>query len=350
MEKEKLQINLLYKNKKRSLILIISFLIVTILLCIISLFIGQYEMSLFEMLGSIFGINNGIEAEKIKSIIVNIRLPRTISSIIIGGILAVAGMTYQCVFRNNLVSQDILGVSTSSCVGAAIGIVLGLGSMYIQVLAFTFGIINLVLIFLLSSRIKLDKTLSLILSGILIGGAMSSVLAFIKYMANPETHLQAIVFWTMGDISSIDYKQLLFIAGPVICALGIIFLKSWNLNYFSLPDAEVKSLGININLNRIIFLISATILVACAVSISGTIGWIGLVIPQIVRLFVGNNNRYTIPLSFLMGSTFLLIVDIINRVISSAELPVSIISGLLGLPIFIICWFINNKRKEEVHD
>lgn len=350
MEKEKLQINLLYKNKKRSIILIISFLIVTILLCIISLFIGQYEMSLFEMLGSIFGINNGIEAEKIKSIIVNIRLPRTISSIIIGGILAVAGMTYQCVFRNNLVSQDILGVSTSSCVGAAIGIVLGLGTMYIQVLAFTFGIINLVLIFLLSSRIKLDKTLSLILSGILIGGAMSSVLAFIKYMANPETHLQAIVFWTMGDISSIDYKQLLFIAGPVTCALGIIFLKSWNLNYFSLPDAEVKSLGININLNRIIFLISATILVACAVSISGTIGWIGLVIPQIVRLFVGNNNRYTIPLSFLMGSTFLLIVDIINRVISSAELPVSIISGLLGLPIFIICWFINNKRKEEVHD
>ena len=180
MEKEKLQINLLYKNKKRSIILIISFLIVTILLCIISLFIGQYEMSLFEMLGSIFGINNGIEAEKIKSIIVNIRLPRTISSIIIGGILAVAGMTYQCVFRNNLVSQDILGVSTSSCVGAAIGIVLGLGTMYIQVLAFTFGIINLVLIFLLSSRIKLDKTLSLILSGILIGGAMSSVLAFIK--------------------------------------------------------------------------------------------------------------------------------------------------------------------------
>lgn len=348
MEKEKLQINLLYRNKKRNIILITLFAIITVVLFICSLFVGQYEMSLIDVIKSIFGFNTGPEANKINSIILNIRLPRTIASFLIGGILAVAGLTYQCVFRNNLVSQDILGVSTSSCVGAAIGIVLGLSSMYIQIFAFVFGIANIILIFLLSSRIKLDKTLSLILSGILIGGAMSSVLAFIKYMANPETQLQAIVFWTMGDISSIDYKQLLFISIPVICSASIIFTKSWNLNYFSLPDSEAKSLGVNINLNRVIFLICATVLVACAVSISGSIGWIGLVIPQIVRLFVGNNNRHTIPLAFFMGSTFLLVVDIINRLISTAELPVSIISGLLGLPLFIICWFINNKRKADV--
>ena len=348
MERKKSQIDILFQNKKKYVLLIVIFAIITFSLFITSLFVGQYKISFFETIKSIIGITNNAEANQIKNIIVNIRLPRSISAFLIGGVLSIAGLTYQCVFRNNLVSQDILGVSTSSCVGAAIGIVLGLGFIYIQTLAFAFGIINLVLIFLLSSRIKLDKTLSLILSGILIGGAMSSVLAFIKYMANPETQLQAIVFWTMGDISSIDYKQLGSVVIPMVLSSAVIFIRSWNLNYFSLSDNEAKSLGVNINLNRIIFLICATVLVACSVSISGSIGWVGLVIPQIVRLFVGNNNKYTVPLSFFMGSSFLLIVDILNTIITTAELPMSIISGLLGLPIFIICWFISNKRKEKI--
>lgn len=154
-------------------------------------------------------IDNSTVSENFRNIIFNIRLPRTISSTVIGGILTISGLTYQCVFRNNLVSQDILGVSTSACVGAALGIVMGMSAVSIQFLAFAFGIVNILFVFLLSSRIKLDKTLSLVLSGILIGGAMSSVLGLIKYMANPETHLQAIVFWTMGDVSSVTYEQLL---------------------------------------------------------------------------------------------------------------------------------------------
>ncbi len=285
----------------------------------------------------------------IRSILINIRIPRTISSIVIGGILAIAGLTYQCVFRNTLVSQDILGISTSACVGAGLGIVLGFSTIQIQALSFFMGMLVICLIFLLSSKIRLDKTLSLILSGILIGGAMSSVLALIKYMANPETHLQAIVFWTMGDISSISMKQLGYIAVPVIVCTAILFLKSWDLNYFCFPDSEAKSIGFNIYINRIIFIVCATVLVASAVSISGSIGWVGLVIPQLSRLIIGTNNKYTMPLSFLMGSSFLLLVDIINRLISTAELPVSIISGLLGLPLFIFCWFANSKRNEVLH-
>lgn len=342
-----MQINSVLVKQKTNRISILLFAIGTIILTLMSLFIGQYGMSLIDTIKCVLGITKGQDATVIRNIILNIRLPRTLAAIVIGGSLAVAGLTYQCVFRNNLASQDILGVSTSSCVGAALGIVLGLTTVHIQILAFVMGILNVVLVFLLASRVKLDKTLSLILSGILIGGVMSSILAFIKYIANPQTQLQAIVFWTMGDISSITYDQLLFVAVPIIASLVVLFLKRWGLNYFCYNDSEAKSLGVNITRDRIIYLACATVLVASSVSISGSIGWIGLVIPQLVRLLIGNDNKYTLPLSFFMGSSFLLIVDIINRLISAAELPVSILTGIIGLPLFVVCWLINAKSRKE---
>ena len=342
-----MQVEKYYLEKNKSRNLIAAALILTILLVFLSLFIGQYGMPFWDTVKCVLGIDIGRDAEGIQNIILNIRIPRTLAAIIIGGILAVAGLTYQCVFRNTLVSQDILGVSTSACVGAAFGIVVGLNSLQIQGLAFCMGVINLGLIFLLSSRIKLDKTLSLILSGILIGGAMSSLLALIKYLADPETHLQAIVFWTMGDISGISLKQLGIISIPVVTSLLIIFMQSWSLNYFCFSDNDAKSMGVNIGRKRVAFLACATVLVASAVSVAGSIGWIGLVIPQLVRIIIGNNNRHTVPLSFLMGSCYLLLVDIINRIITTAELPVSIVSGLLGLPLFVICWFLNTRRSQE---
>ncbi len=241
-------------------------------LTVASLFVGQYGFSVTDTIKGILGFGDKKECDTIRNIIVNIRVPRTLTSVVIGGILAIASLTYQCVFRNTLVSQDILGVSTSACVGAALGIVMGFSVMQIQILSFTMGILNIGLIFLLSSRIKLDKTLSLILSGILIGGAMSSVLALIKYMADPEVHLQAIVFWTMGDISSITLKQLGFITIPVAVCTIILFAKRWSLNYFCFTDSEAKSMGFNIVAHRIMFLVCATVLVASAVSISGSIG------------------------------------------------------------------------------
>ena len=179
---------------------------------------------------------------------------------------------------------------------------------------------------------------------------MSSALALIKFLCNPERHLQDIVFWTMGDISAITMEQLRFAAIPVVVCVFVILFKSWYLNYFCYTDSEARSVGVNIGLYRIIFIICATVLVATAVSISGSIGWIGLVIPQLSRLLVGTDNRNVAPTSFLMGSIFLLSVDLINRTISAAELPVSIISGLLGLPIFIICWFISQKQKKGIQN
>ena len=341
-----MQINDYLKEKKRTVTILLLLAGFMVLMACVSLFVGQYGLSLSETIQCLLGKRGEVEAQNIAQIIINIRLPRTISAIVIGGMLAVSGLTYQSVFRNNLCSQDIIGVSTGACVGAAMGIVLGFSAIYIQLTAFIMGVICIVAVFLLSSQIRLEKTLSLILSGILVGGVMSSLLALIKYTANPETHLKEIVYWTMGDISSISFKQMEIISIPTIVCVSILMMKSWQLNYFSFPDSEARSIGFNIKHTRFIFIACATILVASAVSVSGNIGWIGLVIPQLVRLLVGSNSRYTAPLSFLMGSAFLLTVDMINRIISTAELPVSIISGLLGLPIFVICWFINAKKQK----
>ncbi len=286
----------------------------------------------------------------VMSIVLNIRLPRTFAAIVIGGSLAVAGLTYQCVFRNILVSQDVLGVSTGACTGAAVAIVLNLSSAWIQGLSFVTGVLTVVTVFLLSRAIRADRTLSLILSGILVSGLMGSVLGYIKYMADPQTHLQSIVFWTMGDLSSIGMEQIGQASFPMVVCILIVYLGRWKLNFFCYSDGEATSLGFDIRLHRAIFLAAATLLVSMAVSISGSIGWIGLVVPQLVRRVVGTDNTDTVGSSFLAGAIFLLLMDVVNRLVSAAELPISILTGLVGTPIFVACLLLKQREDVERHD
>ena len=311
--------------------------------------VGQYGVSPFKTIQILLDMQlaSDGEVQTITSIILNIRLPRTIAAILIGGALAVAGITYQCVFRNILVSQDVLGVSTGACTGAAIAIVLDLSSYYIQGFSFVMGLLSVAVVFLLSRAIKTEKTLSLILSGILVSGLMASVLGYIKYMADPQTQLQSIVFWTMGDLSSISLKQILKVVIPMVIYLLLIYLNRWKLNFFCYSDGEAMNLGFNIKLYRIIFLLAATILVSSAVSISGSIGWIGLVIPQLVRTIIGTDNSDTVGLSFIMGANFLLLMDVLNRIISAAELPISILTGIVGTPIFVICLLLKQRGEKR---
>jgi iron complex transport system permease protein len=242
-------------------------------------------------------------------------------------------------------------VSTGACTGAAIAIVLDLSAYYIQGLSFITGLLSVIVVFLLARTIKTEKTLSLILSGILVSGLMASVLGYIKYMADPETHLQSIIFWTMGDLSSISIEQISQVVIPMAICVLLIYLNRWKLNFFCYSDGEATNLGFNIKLYRIIFLMAATILVSTAVSVSGSIGWIGLVIPQLVRTIVGTDNSDTVGLSFIMGANFLLLMDVINRLISAAELPISILTGLVGTPIFVICLLLKQRgEKLARHD
>lgn len=347
MEKKRLQNDIYVKNEMRQKITIIIFVIIMFFMIIVSLLIGQYGFSIVDTIRYL--VNHTVNADKTDTlikIIINIRLPRTLSSVLIGGSLAVAGATYQCVFKNTLVSQDVLGVSTGACVGAAMAIVLNLSTYYIQFVSFFAGIITVILVLILSKIVKREKTLSMILSGVLIGGLMSSVLGYIKYIANPNTHLPEIVYWTMGNIASIDIYQIGYIVLPIIMCNLIIFTRRWNLNYFCYSDEEAKSLGVNISKERIIFVVCATILVSSAVSVAGSIGWIGLVVPNLSRLLVGSNNKKIIPASFFMGSCFLTLVDIINRIVSAAEVPISILTGIIGTPIFVCCLLTNSSKQK----
>lgn len=347
MEKRKSQVDKYNLGKKKKARITIALLIVLIVLAVASVLIGQYGVSPIETLKILMGAQPATDGEihMISSIMMNIRLPRTIASILIGGALAVAGITYQCVFRNILVSQDVLGVSTGACTGAALAIILDLSAVYIQGFSFITGMLAVAIVFLLSKAIKTERTLSLILAGILVSGLMSSVLGYIKYMANPDTHLQSIVFWTMGDLSTISMEQILQVVIPIVVCILLIYFNCWKLNFFCYSDSEATNIGFNMKLYRILFLVSSTILVSVAVSVAGSIGWIGIVIPLLVRTIIGTDNSDTVGLSFIMGATFLLLVDVINRLISTAELPISILTGLIGTPVFVICLLL--KQREE---
>lgn len=349
MERKKSQVDNYCKQKSNKQAVTIVLLLALGVTMGISMLVGQYGISPLKCIRILLGVESAdtTTLTMIRNILLHIRLPRTLAALLIGGALATAGLTYQCVFRNMLVSQDVLGVSTGACVGAAFAIVMDMSVHWIQGMAFGVGIFSVLLVFALAKMIKMDKTLSLILAGILISGLMSSVLGYIKYTANPETHLQNIIYWIMGDLSSVSMTQLGQIAIPLIICVLLIFFNRWKLNVFSFIDSEAISLGFNINVYRIMFIVASTTLVSLAVSIAGAIGWIGLVIPQLVRCVIGTDNTDTIGLSFIMGAEFLLLMDILNRLISKAELPISILTGIVGTPIFVICLFL--KQKGENH-
>ena len=351
MEKRKSQVDNYILNKKKIVRVTVILSIVLIVLAAISMLVGQYGVSPIPTIKILLGLKpaSNNEIHTISSIMMNIRLPRTIAAILIGGALAVSGITYQCVFRNILVSQDVLGVSTGACTGAAIAIILNLSVYYIQGLSFITGLLSVAIVFLLARVIKTGKTLSLILSGILVSGLMASVLGYIKYMANPQTQLQSIVFWTMGDLSTISLTQIAQVVIPIILCILLIYLNRWKLNFFCYSDVEATNLGFNVKAYRIFFLVVATIIVSTSVSIAGSIGWIGLVIPQLVRTIIGTDNSDTVGMSFIMGSCFLLLMDVINRLISTAELPISILTGIVGTPIFVICLLLKQRGEKQVN-
>ena len=325
--------------------------LIFIALLLTSLFVGNYKamapidvvkVLLNMVLGADYSVPNTISA-----IVLNIRIPRTLSAIIIGAALAAAGCCYQEVFKNDLASPDILGVSSGACVGAAIAIVAGASANMIQLGAFATGIITVVIVYLLSYVFKGNRTMSLLISGMLISGLMNSILGLIKYMANQETQLPSIVYWTMGDISAISMEQLGSVVVPMLICFVVLFVFRWRLNYFSISDNEAISMGINITLLRVIVIVSSTVLVGCAVSIAGTISWIGLVIPHLIKTIYGKNTRYSYPFSCMAGASFLLGIDIIGRLISTSEIPLSILTGIIGLIIFFGCLFLRRIKQDD---
>lgn len=265
-------------------------------------------------------------------------MPRILGAILVGGALAVSGAAYQGLFRNPVVSPDILGVSQGAGFGAASAILLSFGMVGIQLSAFAMGIFS-VCLSLSISRItgkSRDRMLMLVLSGIIVGTLFNALISLMKYIADSEFKLPDITFWLMGSLSNITTNELLFIAPTIALFSAPLFLVGWQMNVISFGEDEARAMGVNTRFLRLVVIICSTFLTASAVSVTGLIGWIGLIIPHITRFITGPNYKLLFPASFLLGGTFLLWVDDLARTASSLEIPLGIITSLIGAPMFFI--------------
>lgn len=331
-----------FKKEKRKFIIILVSLIVTLLISfILSMSIGRYSVSLGDTFRYLFGQH--IEDVSFK-VLNNLRLPRTLVAICVGCALAVSGTIYQSIFNNKHVSPDILGVSSGASVGACFGILIGFSTGLVSLSAFACGFATVFLTMLISKAFKNKSNIIIILCGLAVGGLMSSLVGLMKYLADNEMKLAEMTFWLLGDLSKVTINDF-WVALPVTiggCIVALVF--SWRLNIISLGKKESKALGVNYNITTIILIIVATLLTAVSVSISGTIGWIGLVIPNLVRLLIGSDNKKVLPVSMFFGAVFMVICDMLARSIAPNEIPLSVITGIIGTPLFLFSIF--KKRKE----
>lgn len=330
------------EDNKKFIITIICLCFALLLAFIISLCIGRYPIKVSNVFKWIFGgkIDN-VES----NVLEYLRLPRTLVAILVGCALATSGVIYQSIFNNKLVSPDLLGVSSGASVGACLAILLGFSTALISIFAFIMGFIAVLLTILIAKSLRNRTTAILILSGIAVGGLMSSFVGLLKYLADDELKLAEMTFWLLGDLSKVSIKDF-YVVLPIVaigCTLAVIF--SWKTNILSLGKKEAITLGVNYNKYMVLMIVIATMLTAISVAVSGTIGWLGLVIPNFVRLLFGNNNKKVIPISILIGAVFMVLVDMIARSIAPNEIPLSVITGIIGTPIFIFAIF---KRRKEI--
>ncbi len=319
--------------------LVYILLIIGPLVCVVaSLFIGRYPITIADVTGVLWSKltqNPSGIPEKYYAIIWEIRMPRAIVGALVGGSLAISGAAFQGLFRNPLVSSGILGVSSGAGFGAALAILLFSSTSYVYLFSFVFGGVAVFLSYIIGRVYNTTLTIMLVLGGVIVSSIFSALISFIKYVADPYNQLPTIVFWLMGSLASLQFKDI-FIAGvPMIVGIiGLIALR-WKINVLSMGDKEARTLGINTALYKAIIIAFATLATAGAVCVSGIIGWVGLVIPHIGRMLVGNDNKVLIPTSLSLGACFLIIVDNLGRVISGSEVPLGILTALVGGPFFI---------------
>ena len=308
--------------------------LVFVVVFLMALTVGRYSLSLQDVMD--FLIGNLPHSSNEYKVINDLRLPRTIVAALVGVGLSLSGLLYQETFQNPLVSPDLLGVTSGASVGAALAILLGLSSFEISAFAFVTGIITVAITLALSKVFQNRSPLILLLSGIIIGGMMSAFLSIIKYLADPESTLSSITFWLMGSCEHSTMDDVLVLL-PIIGVCSVIMVAiRWRINLVALGREEAQTKGLNYKAYRNLIIVIATLMTASAVSIVGTVGWIGLVIPHIARLLVGNNTARTIPLTIAFGGIFMIIVDVISRSFTDSEIPLSAITGIFGTVVFIL--------------
>ena len=332
------------KQSKKKIFFNIIFILLPIFLFLLSLGIGQYKINskeiIFIILKQFFPIKPTWSAIT-ENLIIQVRMPRIIATMIVGSSLAVSGVVFQGLFKNPLASPYTLGVSNGSSFGAALAILIFPNNFFIQLLALLFGIIAVLATFIIGGKNR-NSTVTLVLGGIITGSFFSALVSLIKFVADPFEKLPTIVFWLMGSLATINNTKLLMSIPLFIIGLtGILFYR-WRINVLSIGDEEAMSYGIDVKKDRFFIILFATILTSNAVSMSGVIGWIGLVIPHFTRVLVGSDFRKSIPLCISLGASYLLLIDNICRTLSKVEIPLGVVTALIGTPFF--AYFILRER------
>lgn len=324
-------------KESKEIISILLLIFLPIILFFASFLLGRYPIAPFDVINTLLcPIFPQCEVSPtITTIVFEIRLPRILGAFVVGSSLAMAGVAFQSIFKNPLVSSDLLGVSNGAGFGAALAILISGVGVVTQIFAFIFGIISVSITYMLSKAYKSGGILVLVLSGVAISAFFSALVSAIKFVADPNDKLPEIVYWLMGSLASVTVDKLIMILVPVALGMIILFALRWNMNLLAMGDEEAQSLGINPSRVRLLIIIGCTLLTSAAVSISGIIGWIGLVIPHMARMVVGSDNRILIPASLSLGASFLLLIDNISRALISIEIPIGVLTAIIGVPIFL---------------
>lgn len=331
----------------------ILLLAIILVVCIlVSFLFGRYPVPFRELCGilankflSIFGL--GIEpfwTDAMQAAVWNVRLPRVIMSVLVGACLSAAGAAYQGVFQNPMAAPDVLGASAGAGFGAALAIYVGLSSMYITLAAFGMSLLTVALVFWVSRHAKGERVLGLVLAGIMVSSLFQAGTSFIKLAADPTNKLPEITYWLMGSLSGAKWSELGFVIWPMLLGLVPLFLLRWRLNVLAMGDDEARAMGVDAGRLRIWLIIAATLVTAASVSVSGMIGWVGLVIPHMVRRICGSDYRWLMPCSMLGGGTFLLIVDNVSRNVTTSGIPIGILTAFIGAPFFL--WLITGRGEK----
>lgn len=299
---------------------------------------GKYPLTSGEVLaalGTLFGRTGAVDPATL-TVVFNVRLPRVLAAILVGSALAASGATYQGLFRNPLVSPDILGVSAGASLGAVIGIFLSLSVPAIQLASFAGGLAAVLAVYAIGSLIRgRDPILTLVLAGVAVGALVGAGISLIKILADPYDQLPAITYWLLGSLASVTLSDLAFVLPSVLIGSSLLLMLRWRMNLLALGEDEARALGVETRRLRPLLVVAATLTTSAAVSITGVIGWIGLVVPHVVRMLVVPDFRLLLPASMVVGAAFLLVIDLLARSIALTEIPLGILTAAVGAPFFL---------------
>ena len=309
-----------------------------------SLALGRYDLGVVDVLKILAMQYDGYDSTQI-NVVLGMRLPRVVAALLIGAALAGAGCVFQGVFKNPLVSPDLLGASGGAGFGAALAILLGFGTLGVELGAFAMGLVAVIITYALSTALSRsgNSILIMVLSGMVVANLFQALISAVKFVADPNSVLPEITFWLMGGLSTVKLTDLVGLVGACVIGFAGLLVLRWRVNVLSLGDDEALSLGVDVKRTRKAVIAFATLLTAASVSIAGMVGWVGLIIPHLARALVGADQRRLLPASMMLGATFLLVVDDVCRSVYTTEIPLSILTSIIGLPLFI--YLITRTRK-----